>query len=126
MSGVVVQAVYRRRGKRSIMIRAMIWLSYDLGVNRDYENLYYWLDCHNANECGDSVVAFFYEHDGNMVDEIKNEIKSNIGLRKKDRFYLIYKSQDEKFKGIFLFGKRKRYLWAGYAGAAEDSLEDYL
>ena len=108
------------------MTKSMIWLSYDLGIDGDYENLYYWLDSHNANECGDSVAALIYEHNGDVVAEIKNEIKSNIDLRKKDRFYLIYKSEKGKFKGTFLFGKRKRSPWAGYAVTGKASLEDYL
>ena len=107
-------------------MKNMIWLSYDLGVDGDYENLYYWLDSHNARECGDSIATFVYEYSGNIVDEIKSEIEDTIDLRKKDRFYLIYKSEDGKFKGSFLFGKRKRSPWAGYVGAADDSLEDYL
>ena len=35
------------------MQEQMIWLSYDLGVDGDYENLYAWLDHKEAKECGD-------------------------------------------------------------------------
>ena len=34
------------------MTRSTIWISYDLGVRGDYENLYSWLDTHGAKECG--------------------------------------------------------------------------
>jgi len=38
-----------------------VWLSYDLNIKGDYENLYIWLDAHKAKECGDSMATFFWE-----------------------------------------------------------------
>lgn len=35
-------------------MKQLIWISYDLGVSGDYENLYAWLDDHGAKECGQS------------------------------------------------------------------------
>lgn len=34
-----------------------VWISYDLGVQADYDGLYQWLDEHKARECGDSVAT---------------------------------------------------------------------
>jgi hypothetical protein len=34
------------------------WLSFDLGLQGDYDNLYAWLDKQGAQECGDSVATF--------------------------------------------------------------------
>lgn len=37
-----------------------IWLSYDLGKDGDYTNLYRWLNGYNAIECGNSNAFFYY------------------------------------------------------------------
>jgi hypothetical protein len=34
------------------------WLSFDLGLQGDYDSLYAWLDKQGAQECGDSVATF--------------------------------------------------------------------
>jgi hypothetical protein len=35
-------------------MNSAVWISYDLGVQADYEGMYAWLDEHQAKECGDS------------------------------------------------------------------------
>lgn len=42
------------------MKKQSVWLSYDLGVDGDYEALYYWLDAHEGRECGDSMAYVVY------------------------------------------------------------------
>ncbi len=98
-----------------------IWLSYDLGLRGDYEGLYTWLDDHSARECSDNVAALTYEFKSNLLNEIKRDLSKSVELdHKKDRVYIIYPGDDGKYKGRFLFGKRKRAPWQGYAiGTAE-------
>ena len=38
------------------MSKARFWLSYDLGINGDYDGLYRWLDRQGAKECGSSMA----------------------------------------------------------------------
>jgi hypothetical protein len=102
----------------------MIWLSYDLGVDGDYENLYAWLDAQGAKECGDSVAAFTYQYED--VSKIKQDLDQHVTLRKNDRIYIIFKDKDDTMKGKFIFGSRKKAPWSGYAVEKNGSLEDYL
>jgi hypothetical protein len=37
-----------------------IWISFDLGVKGDYEQLYAWLDNHGAKECGPNLATLRY------------------------------------------------------------------
>ena len=92
-----------------------VWLSYDLTVKGDYENLYIWLDEKNAKECGDSVATFLYEpiSEENIKNEIKNSIESAVTINKNDRIYLIYKKSNGKYSGSFIFGHRKSNPWEG-------------
>jgi len=107
------------------MPQQLIWLSYDLGVDGDYENLYSWLDDKEAAECGDSVAAFRYEYMKDIEEEIKKDIQQYVALRKNDRIYIIFRD-DKKMKGKFIFGGRKKAPWSGYAIEKKGSLEDYL
>jgi len=101
-----------------------IWLSYDLGIKGDYENLYIWLDRHNAKECGDSLAVFKYTTgEKNLLEALKKDLKKNVSIRKEDRIYIIFK-EDGRLKGKFLFGKRKVAPWAGYAKSLEEADED--
>src|SRR5690606_8457569 len=90
-----------------------IVLSYDLGLKGDYPNLYAWLDKHNAIECGNSLAALAFEVSNNdletIIDEVKNSLEETVTFEKNDRIYLITKDgTDDKMKGKFLFGNRKR------------------
>lgn len=103
----------------------LIWLSYDLGVDGDYNGLYMWLDSNEARECGDSIAAIMnYEYDSDITTELLNDLKKNVTLRKSDRIYLIYKKDDGGYKGKFIYGKRKRSPWEGYAIESGDESED--
>lgn len=42
-------------------MRALIWLSFDLGIRGDFEGMYQFLGEHNARECGDSMASFWFE-----------------------------------------------------------------
>lgn len=107
------------------MAQQLIWLSYDLGVDGDYENLYSWLDDKEARECGDSVAALRYEYTEDIEEEIKKDIQQHVTLREKDRIYMIFRDTG-RLKGKFIFGGRKKAPWSGYAVEKNGSLEDYL
>ena len=100
--------------------KKLIWLSYDLGIDGDYENLYYWLDRLEAKECGDNIAAFYYSVKADAANEISESLKETINIRSKDRIYIVYKNNDGKYKGKFLYGRRKTAPWEGYARGVED------
>jgi hypothetical protein len=95
-------------------------MSFDLGVQGDYESLYAWLDEHKAKECGDSLACFWYEHTGNLVQSLKSELKRKMRLTAKSRFYVVNPSGGPKGgpKGSFVIGNRKNSPWTGFAGVA--------
>lgn len=100
--------------------KQIIWLSYDLGIDGDYESLYYWLDSHEAKECGDNIAAFYFKKQEDILLEIKDSIEKSVNMRDKDRIYIVYKKNDGKYAGKFIFGKRKSAPWDGYAGKVDD------
>ncbi len=93
----------------------IFWISFDLGVQGDYEGLYRWLDAHDAQECGDNV-AFIkkYEYTGDLRENLKKELEGSIEINQKTRIYVIHEDSG-KVKGKFIFGNRKRPSWTGYA-----------
>ena len=48
------------------------WISLDLGLRGNYEELYKWLDNLAANECGESAATFTTEK---TREEIQRELK---------------------------------------------------
>lgn len=94
------------------------WLSYDLGLRGNYEDLYEWLDNMEAVECGESLASFITDK---TRDQIVKEIKAF--LDKNARVYVIGKYKD-KYVGKFVLGKRKRAPWAGYGSAVEEEEEE--
>jgi hypothetical protein len=106
--------------RKSIDIKKTIWISYDLGLNGDYEGLYKWLDSQGAKECGENltVLNFFYKRtpSKDVVSELTKALQENVHLKDKDRIYAIYlDDKTKKMKGKFLFGSRKPAPWAGFA-----------
>ncbi len=100
-----------------------IWLSYDLGVNGDYESLYAWLDDHDAKECGSSVAFLRYEFDGQLIDSLKNDLSSSVTLNKKSRIYAVYRGEKSTV-GKFVIGRRKSAPWEGYGESGEVTEDD--
>jgi len=92
-----------------------VWLSYDLGLQGDYEGLYKWLGEWGAEECGDSVAFFKYPYKTDLVREMTKDIKQDVRLSGRARLYLIYKDEDSQLRGRFLVGGRRRPPWAEYA-----------
>lgn len=104
-------------------MKKLIWLSFDLGIQGDYESLYVWLDQHEAKECGDSLAAFDFEYSDDLVCELTNEIKKSVEINKKSRFYLIY-IDSGKSKGRFIIGSRKSSPWTGFAMKSGDNIDE--
>jgi len=106
-------------------MKAIIWISYDLGIKGDYETLYIWLDSHGARECGDSVAYLSYEYEKDIVSEIKTDLRSKIKIGEKDRIYLIYKKpKTQSWIGMFIFGGRKPAPWEGFSAKYENGVVD--
>jgi hypothetical protein len=102
-------------------MKKSIWLSYDLGVQGDYEGLYRWLDNEGAVECGDSFAFLKIEiPDAKSVPQfLTEEIKANVSLGKTDRVYVIwFNPTDKQMKGRFIVGKRKGSPWEGFGDVA--------
>jgi hypothetical protein len=102
-------------------MKSSVWLSYDLGVQGDYESLYAWLDKHEAVECGDSLAYFNYTHNNDLVAALRLELPKVMKITPKARIYVIRQHQGTA-KGKFVFGNRHSAPWAGSAGrpSAED------
>lgn len=105
-------------------MKSTIWISYDLGVNGDYEGMYAWLDDHGAKECGSSV-AFVKEYDcdgEDLTQALKSDIENAVLTDKRSRIYVIWRVGDKE-KGSFLVGRRKGAPWDGY-GQQSETFED--
>ena len=91
------------------------WISFDLGLRGNYEDLYEWLDKMEAKECGDNVATF-------LTDKSREQLKKELikFLDKKARVYIINMSQG----GKFILGKRKVAPWSGYAAASIETVEE--
>lgn len=102
-----------------------IWLSFDLGVNGDYEGMYAWLDNHGAKECGANVAYLQFTHDGDLPASLISDLESAIALNKRSRIYLIGKKGQSMF-GRYLIGHRKGAPWEGFGdkGETEEDLGD--
>lgn len=98
-----------------------IWISFDLGVKGDYSGLYRWLDNSDAVECGDSLACVRLEipEGTDPAEFVAEEIEEIVDLSKSDRIYAIWRNDDGKIKGRFLFGKRKASPWQGYGDNAD-------
>ena len=107
-------------------MKRALWVSYDLGVQGDYEAMYVWLDEHQAEECGDSLAYLNYTHTGPLLKALTTDLKKSVELTKRARIYVIYREPDtKKMKGKSIFGGRKAPPWSGFAGkvAAADTDE---
>lgn len=111
--------------KKAMKRNAYFWLSYDLGINGDYESIYYWLDYHKARECGDSIAFISeYEYKDDFVKFLKNDLSESISIDKRTRIYVIFKNEKNNMKGKFVFGNRKRSPWAGSALSEEQAADE--
>lgn len=105
-------------------MKKAVWLSFDLGVGGDYESLYAWLADQDAKECGDSFAFFNFESQGDIVGELKTELKNAIKIERRTRVYAVFPLDSGKFRGRFLFGSRKQAPWTGYGSVEEESSDE--
>ena len=101
-----------------------IWISFDLGVNGDYEGMYAWLDDHAAKECGDSFALVVFKSRGKIVAEVSNDIKKHVKLTPRSRIYMLHRGDDTNVKGHWLVGKRKQAPWTGYGTLKGEGTSD--
>ena len=112
-------------------MKKYIWINYDFGLKGDYESLFAWLDKLNAKECGNNcalVVVDNFDSSKNVHEFIFEQLKENVNLdEKRDRIYINWLENSAndshvtpKIKGKFIFGKRKRSPWEGYAVGMEE------
>ena len=92
------------------------WISYDLGLRGNYDQLYAWLDKQSARECGDSVATFLSDK---TRDQVTRELSRVVDLDRNPRIYIINMKQG----GKFIFGKRKPAPWTGYAQVLDSGEE---
>ena len=97
-------------------MKSAVWISFDLGVQGDYENMCAWLDDHRAKECGDNLAFVNYEYTGSLLKKLTADLRKNVRTTKRTRVYIIYRDQEtKKMKGSFIFGGRKAPPWSGFA-----------
>ena len=95
-------------------MRDRVWLAFDLSVGGDLTGMYRWLAGREARECGPALATFFYEYRGELVEEMRRELRRAVRLAPGDRIYLIYKDpHDGEVTGLFLFGRRGGWPHAG-------------
>ena len=107
-----------------------ILLSYDLGIQGDYNHMYAWLDNHSAIECGDSFAYVKYSipkevDDDTFLGVLKNDLMKSVSFKPGDRVYVVrYSSEKDTYMGRFIIGKRKAAPWEGYGDSGADDKED--
>lgn len=101
-----------------------IWLSYDLVTLGDYEDLFTWLDDHNARECGRNLAVLKFEYAVDVFEELIDDLNQAVELDRQTRIYVMLRDHDgDKMVGRFVKGRRKQPPWTGY-GNLTDSLDD--
>jgi hypothetical protein len=110
----------------NLPMKKSVWLSFDLGIQGDYEGLYRWLDTRDARECGENLAYLEFPLKHDLLTEIKSSLKKDVEIdQKRARIYLIFRDDEEKkMKGKFLFGQRKAPPWRGFAPGEAKGEED--
>jgi hypothetical protein len=101
------------------------WLSFDLGFQGNYQDLFAWLDKMEARECGENAATFL---SAKSRQTIVKELKAVLQVTERPssspttepRIYIITRKRG----GKFVIGKRKIAPWAGYAKAVVESGEE--
>lgn len=109
-------------------MKQFVVLSFDLGIDGDYENMYAWLDDHDARECGKCVAWFHFDNsdeEKSLEQSLKSSLEETVEFSDRSRVYILHRS-NAKVKGKFIFGRRKkRAPWTGFGRRGEsDEVED--
>lgn len=111
-------------------MKKTVWLTYDLGVKGDYQNLYAWLDDHKAKECGNNLAYFHYDidtkNDEDFVAHLREDLEKTINFQPGNRIYVVRKKSEEDngSVGSFIIGKRKANPWEGYGKKNDTNQKD--
>ena len=97
------------------------YLSFDLGLQSDYQGLYSWLDKFQALQCGSRSLAYF-DFPINLKSpspiEIFNAVQEDLFKSftpiQGDSLYLVFPDADGSTKGVYLYGNRKTAPWNGF------------
>lgn len=104
-----------------------LYLSYDMSFAGDFNNLYQWLDAHDAMECGDNFCRLSFPYSGELdckesvmsfLDALKTDMTSHITFSGNDRIYVLFPSTmkgSPDMVGTFLIGQRHDAPWTGRA-----------
>ena len=91
------------------------WLSFDLGIRGDYNNLYKWLDKNEAIACGNNLAFIkFHYQTADPKSELEKSLKDDVKFNQNDQIYLVWSDDENKTKGRFIVGGRKPAPWKGY------------
>lgn len=109
-----------------------IWLTYDLGVKGDYQNLYAWLDDHKAIECGNNLAFFKYKaeskDDTALMEQLRKDLQDKVNFLPGNRIYVMRRKEgkdgDVQSVGSFIIGKRKANPWEGYGQENDNAQEE--
>ena len=103
------------------MAERRFWLIFDVGLTSSFEQLFTWLDDHDATECGDNVATFLHEKSFDKLADELARILHNSG-----RAYLIGMADPEtkRFVGRFIIGRRKAPPWSGYGKRTSPEQKD--
>ena len=105
-------------------MKAIIWLSYDLGVRGDYEGLYAWLDDRKAKECGDSVAYLEFEYKLDFLAELRRSLQKAFVNSAKARIYVIHSvGKQSGAKGQWVIGGRKSPPWTGFGSSGREEVD---
>lgn len=113
----------------------LVFLSYDLTFDGDYDGLYKWLDNHHALECGASLCKLSYHTDEfsgiesyedsiSFLNVLGRDLLEHVKVTNKDRFYVVSDFIDTKGNrvtaGAFLVGQRRESPWNGRGDYSRD------
>ena len=109
-------------------MKKFVVLSFDLGIDGDYENMYAWLDDREAKECVDGVALLHYDYPGgteSFEQSLKSSLEESVKFGERSSVYILHRS-DGKMKGKFILGRRKSAPWVGFGrrGETDEDGED--
>jgi hypothetical protein len=105
-------------------MKATIWLSFDLGIRGNYEELYRWLDDKGAKECGANVAFLTFTYKHNLLEELKAQLIEALDGSTRTRIYVVRSVSTTKgIKGEWLVGGRKSPPWSGFGSEGDQEID---
>lgn len=107
-------------------MKTRVWLSYDLGIDGDWDGLDRFLDECEALECGGNLATFRFEFESEhtLVPELTAAVKKAVDLSKgRPRIYAMYGIHDYDVKGEFIAEHRQPARWLGSATTEIDTVD---